>query len=334
MRAKVALMKGASRYHNIAQALEAIEEDIRLPPQGLLIKPNFVSIRNQLASTHVEAVRALLDFLRPRYEGSIVIAEGASLGETEEGYGRFGYIPLREEYGLHLLDLNEDHGVEVEVYDRHFKPIAVRVARSVWESPYRISIGPPKIHDVVIVTLSLKNMVVGSLIRDQKGSGFSTLARLVPSWIKEAPLFERVKSNLAAPFLRSDKAIIHQGYPAINLNLYTLAKYIAPHLSIIDGFMAMEGKGPVDGDPVELGIAMASTDFLAADTVAAKIMGFDIEEIGYLHYCQKKGLGTGDLDQIEVIGNVALEECIRPFRPHPTYGQQLRWQISDVERFL
>ena len=337
MKSRVALIKGPDRYRNIAQALECIGEEIKLPPDGLLIKPNFVSTTNQLATTHVEAVRALLDFLGSRYGGSITIGEGAGLTDTFEGFRVFGYEPLIEEYGVRLMDLNRDRWVKVRVYDRDLAPLELRLAKTTWESPYRISIGPPKTHDTVIITLSLKNMIMGSLIRDQRGGSstlFHTLYRATPSWVKGAPFLEGLKRDVATTFLRDDKFAMHQGYPAINLNLYTLAKYIAPHLSIIDGFLGMAGPGPCHGEPVELQVAIASTDFLAADTVAAKVMGYDIEEIGYLYYCKLKGLGVGDLEKIEIVGNAHLEDCIRPFRPHPTYYQQLRWRIQDFERFL
>ncbi|MFQ5812142.1 MAG: hypothetical protein ACE5I2_02960, partial [Anaerolineae bacterium] len=61
---KVALIKGDDRYENIAQVLTLIEDGVDLSDKKrILIKPNFVSTRRQLAATHVEAVRAVLDWL-------------------------------------------------------------------------------------------------------------------------------------------------------------------------------------------------------------------------------------------------------------------------------
>jgi len=61
--------------------------------------------------------------------------------------------------------------------------------------------------------------------------------------------------------------------------------------------------------------------------VATRLMGFDLDEVGYLHYCKLGGLGVGDLGDIEIVGNAAMEECARNFKPHPTYRQQLEWRI-------
>lgn len=337
-KSKVALIKGDSRYDNIVKALSLIEDDVRLDGvKDILIKVNFVSTTCQLASTHVEGVRALLDFLCPRYDGPITIAEGSS-SDTFAGYRNFGYLKLADEYGIQLIDLNRDDWVWVQVYDRHLHPMKLRAARSVIESDCRIAIGPPKTHDTVLVTLSLKNIVVGSMIRDvgreRSSSLLHAVGQLMPTGLKQSPLLAEVKTSVARSLNRSDKFALHQGYPAMNLNLYTLAKIMAPHLSVIDGYVGMEGSGPSHGDPVELGLAIASTDFLAADAVAVRIMGFDLDEIGYLYYCKLGGLGKADPEEIEILGNCTLEECIHPFKTHPTYKRQLEWQIPDVRRWL
>lgn len=89
----------------------------------------------------------------------------------------------------------------------------------------------------------------------------------------------------------------------------------------------MEGNSPAFGDAVELGIAIASTDFLAADWAATRIMGFDPSRVGYLSYCEAEGLGTGDLSKIQLLGTT-IQKCRRRFKPHATYEEQLKWRIS------
>ena len=49
----------------------------------------------------------------------------------------------------------------------------------------------------------------------------------------------------------------------------------------------MDGNGPVDGFPVKLEAAVASTDPLKADGVGARLIGLDPKDIGYLYYLQK-----------------------------------------------
>ena len=295
---RVALVKGDDRYTNVAQALEAIGDDIDLEgKERITIKPNFVSVRRAACATHRDAVRAVLDILRDRGASGVTLTAGPALGSTRDAIKNYGYDQLVKKYGLRVVDLNNDDAVEVQVLDRDLKPLTLRVARTMIESDYRISVNPPKTHDFTIVTLSLKNMAVGGL-------------------------------------LRGNKSRIHQNFPAFHVNLYKMARHVAPHLSVIDGMQGMEGDGPVSGDPVDWGMAIASTDFLAADALASHLMGFPLEQVGYLLYCHQKGLGQGDVDKMDVVGNARPEDVQRQFTPHTSYEQQRKWHLEGVERYL
>lgn len=295
---RASLVEGKGRRENVLMALRLMEDDLNAKGRAL-IKPNFVSTTRELAATHVEAVRAAMGFLSELGVEEFLIAEGPATSSAEEGFKNFRYLELEEEYGAKFLDLNEDSYVVADVFDRELNPMEVRVSRTVVESDFRVSVAPMKTHDTVVATLALKNMLVGSLIG-------------------------------------RDKDKIHQGYRAINLSLWRLARMIPPHLSVIDAYRGMEGDGPVLGSPVELDVAIASTDFLAADTVGAAIMGFDPSEIGYLSHCREDGLGAGELSMIEVVGE-KIEKCRRKFRPHSGYREQLRWRdkvLSEHEKGL
>ncbi len=343
----VALIRGNARYNNVFQALSLIDAGIDLSNrQRVLIKPNFVVTHKPLAATHLDAVRAVLDFLRARYDGPITIAEGPSAQPAAEGFQRYGYDALVRDYDVKLVDLNHDDPFPVEVYDWKLRPLHLHMARSVVESDFRISVGPPKTHDVVIATLSLKNMIMGALIsrfthapaskkgRVDLGAVSQVLWRHIPLWVRRLPPAEWMTFRVMSTLEPSDKMKMHQSYPIMNLNLARLAPYVVPHLAVIDAFEAMEGNGPTGGTAVRLGLALVSTDALAADVVGAALMGFDADEIGYLHYCKRIGLGTGDLAQIKLVGNTTLADCTRPFRPHHAIRRQRRWQLPQAGDYL
>lgn len=260
------MAQGGSRRGNITAALESVADQVRLDDVSrVLVKPNFVSVSRQLAATHVDAVRAVLDFICVRYNGPIVVAEGAALSSTWEGFRNYDYEPLVEEYGVELVDLNADDRVPVRVYSRRLRPLTVHLARTIVEADYCISVGPPKTHDVVIVTLSIKNMVMGSLVNPQavrNGGGtpgiVQRMARLAPKWIWQSELAEWGKSTFLGRLGGSSKMAMHQGFPVINLNLALVASRVRPHLAVIDGWQGMEGEGPGAGDPVDWRIAPIS----------------------------------------------------------------------------
>ena len=308
---KVALIKGNSRKQNITRALKLLEKDIvadlnkKLKNKRnpyILIKPNFITTRRQLAATHVEAVQAVLDFLKNKYRGKIIIGEAASIGRTKEGFKNYGYFDLLKEYkNLELVDLNIDEGISLKGVGKKNQPIRLQISKILYNAPYRISVGPMKTHDSAIITASIKNMAVGGL---QKG-GFR-------------PLNLATKLILRRSF-KDYKAAIHQGFRALNLNIAKLYPKTKADLAVIDAYESMERNGPVGGDKVEMKLAIASQNPIAADTLAAYLMGFDEDRIGYLHFLD------ADFSKLEIIGgNPALYRA--KFRPHDSYVQQLDWE--------
>jgi hypothetical protein len=55
--------------------------------------------------------------------------------------------------------------------------------------------------------------------------------------------------------------------------------------------------------PVAKNIILASSDQVAIDAVAAKLMGFNPLNIKYIALAQEKGLGVGDPAHIELVGD-------------------------------
>lgn len=289
----VSLAKGKKRRNTVRRSLNFISHDIKkgLKPGKVIIKPNFVSTSLQLAASHVDQIRGILDCFREFYDEKIIIAEAASpfTGGTSEGFEKFGYHQLAEEYNVELIDLNEGPFEKVPILDKRGETIQVRVSSLLLDrNNYLVSAAKLKTHDTVVVTLSIKNMVMGSIYAD-------------------------------------DKVMVHQGYKYTNLNLAEMAELVWPDLTVIDGLTGMEGNGPENGTPIDAGIAISGTDPLAADSVACKVMGVNINKVGYLYYCSEKGLGESDLEKIDVRGE-NLNECIRPFRLHSTVEEQYKWR--------
>jgi len=291
MKPVVALVGSNNHYDGVYKALKLIEKRIEEDLKGkskVLIKPNFVSTRRQLAATHVEAVRATLDIISKYYSGRIIVGEGPAASSLREGLENFGYLNLQDEYNVEFVDLNEDDYVELEGFNSQMKPIKFRMSKTLIDSDYRISVALPKTHDTVIVTLTIKNVVVGGLVNGEKSK-------------------------------------IHQGYKAINLNIAKLAKHVMPHLGVIDGFVGMEGRGPVSGDQVNLRVAAASLYSVSLDAVMCRIMGFNPMNVGYLYHLNSWGVGIADLEKIEIIGG-SIGEFARKFKPHPNYREMIKWK--------
>ena len=86
----------------------------------------------------------------------------------------------------------------------------------------------------------------------------------------------------------------------------------------------MEGNGPTGGTLVEHRVCVASPDWLAADRVALELMGIDFAKVGYLNYCAQAGLGEGDLQKIEVVGE-PIAKHVRRYKLADNLDKQLIW---------
>lgn len=72
--------------------------------------------------------------------------------------------------------------------------------------------------------------------------------------------------------------------------------------TVMDGTTAGNGPGPRTMVPIEKDVILASSDSVAIDAVAAKMMGFDPMSIKYIRLATEEGLGTGIFDEIEIVG--------------------------------
>jgi uncharacterized protein (DUF362 family) len=87
----------------------------------------------------------------------------------------------------------------------------------------------------------------------------------------------------------------------------------------------MEGNGPASGTAVPSRVAIASTDFLAADRVGVECMGINPDWVGYLNYAWKLGLGQYDLARINLAGGVGLGSVKRTYQLHDQVAAELEW---------
>ncbi len=72
--------------------------------------------------------------------------------------------------------------------------------------------------------------------------------------------------------------------------------------AVMDGTIAGDGPGPRAMRPHVKNYLLASGDSVAIDAVAAKMMGFDPMSLKFIRLAHEKGLGCGDVREIEVVG--------------------------------
>ena len=303
--APVAVVRGENRRANICEALRLIDREIQAKLRGkkcVIIKPNIVNTARQLASTHVDALQGILDYLADRWKGPVFIAE-SSAGFTLEGYKNFRYEEaVRDHKGMkvELVDLNEEGEYEVLHVlngDLHIQP--VRLAKRLCDpEAFVISSAMLKTHNTVIATMNIKNMALGAPLHYRRGEA--------QRW--------------------NDKRIYHGGVRQTHYDILLTAQRLSRNwgAGVLDGFEGMEGNGPNSGTPVDHRVAIASTDMVAADRIGAEVMGINPDWLGYLKWCGDTGVGVWDRARIEVRGE-RPETVRREYRLHADLDRMLQW---------
>ena len=304
---KVALMHGQDRRKNAHDAFVAIDNEVRprlRRKKYVLIKINgtIADSRSLLGGTNADALRGILDYLAPRFKGPVVIAEAYS-SDTLHSYEHYQYNRLLSEYHkpkVTLVDMNREAKYEtISLIDFDLHVTRVRLAARLFDpDAFIICSAAMKTHNVVVATLAVKNMVLGAPLRSVPGE--------TPAW--------------------SDKRKYHAGVRQTNYDMLLTAQKLQPNwgAALIDGFEGMEGNGPGSGTPVPSRIAIASTDYIAADRVALETMGINPQWVGYLNYCGEAGLGQYDLGKIDVLG-ASIDSVKRKYRLHDDIERELQW---------
>ncbi len=310
---KVALARRDTRRENIYAAMDLVRDDLvpRIRDQ-VLLKPNFLSNKNQLASSHADAMRGAIDFLLscPNPPKEILIAEGGNEEYSGESFENFAYQALVEESDIpiQLIDLHQETEWEtIPIYVADRSEYLVHMPKTVLDCPCKISMAIAKTHDVCCVTLALKNMIMGTIRKE-----------------------DRVKMH---GYPSHEERELPTEAQRLNVNLIRLASRLTPDIAVIDGTVGLQGNGPTGEDAVDLGVAAAGIDVYATDAVMAKCMGFEPMTLGLLAYGNDLGLGVADLDKIDVL-ETRIEDVARAFKPHETNGLQLQWQDDEADRYL
>ncbi|MBN2142557.1 DUF362 domain-containing protein [Candidatus Woesearchaeota archaeon] len=95
----------------------------------------------------------------------------------------------------------------------------------------------------------------------------------------------------------------HRKIHEVLVDLLAIQKEIHPGMfAVMDGCVCGNGAGPRTMEPYSGNVILASSDQVAIDAVAAKMMGFNPMKIPYIRMAHERGLGCGDVSKIEIVG--------------------------------
>ena len=121
--------------------------------------------------------------------------------------------------------------------------------------------------------------------------------------------------------------------------LLDVASFVRPRLSLVDGILAMEGKGPgTGGTPRPLGLLLAGTDTVAIDAVCCRIAGIDTSAVPVLAVARERGLWSGraaDVDSVGVpVADLVLKDFALPLKNVGATGAEDPGFFSGMARSM
>ena len=96
--------------------------------------------------------------------------------------------------------------------------------------------------------------------------------------------------------------------------LIEIFKHLNPVLTIIDAVTAMDGPGPIRGRPRPLGWLIGGTDPIACETICAKLVNIEPEDIPIIKTAKQIGFGCSDPAKIKIAGDDFSQSICTDFK--------------------
>jgi uncharacterized protein (DUF362 family) len=264
----------------VLRGLRLFRIDIR--GMRVLLKPNLVEDLPEPVNTNPVLVGAAARCFLRLGARHVVVGEGPGhQRDTELVIDAAGLRPMLREKRIEFADLNRDELRRVRLKARYSGLGELWLPREVLASDFVVSMPKVKTHHWTGVTLSLKNM-------------FGIVPGMKYGWPKN---------------------LLH--WHGIHESVLDICATVPIHFVIADGITAMEGNGPLQGTPRELGKIVLADDPVAADATCARLMGFDPLQVRHLSD-GSRFLGNLRADRIAMLAE-PVGTRIRPFAVLPEF---------------
>lgn len=270
--------------------------------QRVLLKVNLLmaSEPEKQIVTHPAVVRAVAELVQEA-GGKVVIGDSPSgpfnKAMLKRTYEKAGLVKLAEELEV---ELNYDTNYSMKSNPKGRLLKAMEISDYVSKADVIISLPKLKTHAFMQFTGATKIMFGA-----------------IPGVTKVA-----YHSKLKTP----------QDFAEMLIDLLELTK---PTLSIMDAVVGMDGNGPSAGGLKDIGVIMASPDSVALDVVAVNLVGMNPDTVPPLSVAKARGLTSGKLEDLEVLGGRIEDFKVRDFKKPPTAAKpniimRMVWGMTPI----
>jgi len=99
---------------------------------------------------------------------------------------------------------------------------------------------------------------------------------------------------------RRDRLVWHKYLDKL---LSDIAELVPPKITIMDGIVGMQGRGPINGYPINANVILGSNDPVAVDATSMRLIGLDPYSSGHIRIAAERGIGAISEEEIEIDGD-------------------------------
>ena len=110
--------------------------------------------------------------------------------------------------------------------------------------------------------------------------------------------------------------------------IVALCKELRPDFSIFDGLIAMRGRGPMEGQPLDMNAVMVCSDVGTGEIAALGIMGVSINKARHLLIAREEGLLPADRQLVWLTDPTSFKRI--DFIPERTFLNHLMIQFGKI----
>ncbi len=253
------------------------------PGMKVLLKVNLIGPKppESAAVTHCEFVRALTRILKQKgctvWIGDSAGGAIAGIAPTTQSLEISGLKKVAEEEKAEIKNFDREGTIDTGGECSFMDRLYL--AKPLFDADFIINVPKLKTHSGCIYTGAVKNV-------------FGCIQGL-----------RKAEYHKAAPNPKDFGNILVDIHQATRIGLH-----------IMDGITAMEGEGPTAGSVYPAKKILISTDPLALDTTAIKMLGLDIKDIPILQASIERGLGEVNKDRIEICGDYAEPPLLKNYK--------------------
>jgi uncharacterized protein (DUF362 family)/NAD-dependent dihydropyrimidine dehydrogenase PreA subunit len=267
----------------------------------VVIKPNLLSATAPEKSvvTHPEFFRAALRIVRD-HGGTPLLCESPAFQPLGKVMKKTGYDQIAEEEGCEVA---EPRDTAILFSDGPCQYKRFEISSAVFDADIIVNLPKFKTHGLTYITGAVKNLF--GLIYGLNKSQWHLKARSKEEF---------------SEFLLDYYSALLKGFERPKVFVH-----------LMDAVMGLEGEGPGPaGTPRKIGAILAGDDAVSVDAVATRLVGLHLKEALTVTLGEKRGLGTGALEKIDVLGASLDVFGVRDYVPSKSSGRSpvSRWPLN------